>query len=55
MRKSERLRLLEIQVARMEMTLQQFGGYISSLIEDKSAKIDSLENGKWYKPAKEQE
>jgi hypothetical protein len=48
MRKSERLRLLEMQVLAMEFKLDLMDQYLSVLIKNmEDSKID-LDSGKWY-------
>lgn len=53
MRKSERLRQLEMAVIRMEMHIELLALTISNLMEsqnmDQIDKTDLLDNGKWYK------
>lgn len=46
MRKSERLRLLELHVVRLEMTLELYGQVLSNLLESQG--MDRLDAGKWY-------
>jgi archaellum component FlaC len=63
MRKSERLRQLELTVVRMEMTLELLSLAINNVMAsqemeiDHAAEIDALESrldaGKWYKNTKE--
>ena len=63
MRKSERLRQLEMTVVRMEMTLELLSLAINNVMEsqkmsiDHASEIDALEArldaGKWYKNTKE--
>ena len=53
MRKSERLRQLELTVVRMEMTIELLTLSISNLLESQGLApmepTSSLESGKWYK------
>lgn len=53
MRKSERLRQLELAVVRMEMNVELLALTISNLLESQglapSEHTDLLDNGKWYK------
>jgi hypothetical protein len=63
MRKSERLRQLELTVVRMEMTLELLSLAITNLMESQEMVIEdtgaldvlqsNLESGKWYKNIKE--
>ena len=63
MRKSERLRELEMKVVRMEMTIELLNLAINNVMAsqemeiDHAAAIDALESrldaGKWYKNIKE--
>lgn len=46
MRKSERLRVLEMQMVRLEMTLELYGQVLSNLLESQG--LDRLDAGKWY-------
>ena len=56
MRKSERLRQLELAVVRMEMHIELLSLTISNLLESQGLapldKTDLLDNGKWYKNPK---
>lgn len=53
MRKSERLRQLELAVVRMEMHIDLLTISISNLLESQGLapmnKVDNLDSGKWYK------
>jgi hypothetical protein len=53
MRKSERLRQLELAVVRMEMHIELLNLSISNLLETQGmtpmSPIESLDRGKWYK------
>lgn len=56
MRKSERIRLLEIQIARLEVILELHGQTLSNLVEYQGMQnMEALESGKWYNTKKEQE
>ena len=56
MRKSERIRLLEIQIAKLEVILELHGQTISNLVDYQGMQnIESLESGKWYSAKKDQE
>jgi len=46
MRKSERLRLLEMQVVRLEMMVELYTQTLSNLLESQG--MDRLDAGKWY-------
>lgn len=48
MRKSERLRVLELEVLRLSMELQFTQEVLTAVIENNNSKID-LDAGKWYK------
>lgn len=48
MRKSERLRLLEIQVARMELIVDLYTQTLNNLLDSQGMEISPLESGKWY-------
>lgn len=48
MRKSERIRQLELEVLRIGMELEFMQGIITALIENNSLNND-LDAGKWYK------
>lgn len=56
MRKSERIRLLELQLVKLETTLEVYGHILSNLIESQNMQnsID-LDAGKWYNAKNEQE
>jgi hypothetical protein len=50
MRKSERLRLLEIHVVRLEMMIELYGQILTNLLESQGMKApEDLDAGKWYK------
>ena len=50
MRKSERLRLLEMQVVRLEMMVELYSQSISNLLESQGMQTPTqLDAGKWYK------
>jgi hypothetical protein len=50
MRKSERLRLLEMQVVRLEMMVELYTQTLSNLLESQGLQSPSqLDAGKWYK------
>lgn len=63
MRKSERIRQLELTVIRMEMTLELLTLAMNNLMESQEMVIEdnkaydklksNLESGKWYKNTKE--
>ena len=48
MRKSERLRLLEMQVVRLEMLVELYTLSIENLLESQNLKPNELDAGKWY-------
>lgn len=48
MRKSERLRVLEIQVARMELIVELYTQTINNLLDSQGMEINPLDSGKWY-------
>jgi hypothetical protein len=50
MRKSERLRLLEMQVVRLEMMVDLYTQTLSNLLESQGLSSPThLDAGKWYK------
>ena len=50
MRKSERLRLLEMQVVRLEMMVELYSQSLTNLLESQGLKGPTdLDAGKWYK------
>ena len=50
MRKSERLRLLEMQVVRLEMMVELYSQSITNLLESQGLSAPTqLDAGKWYK------
>lgn len=50
MRKSERLRLLEMQVVRLEMLVELYTQTLSNLLESQGmSNPTQLDAGKWYK------
>jgi len=50
MRKSERLRLLEMQVVRLEMLVELYTQSLTNLLESQGLQSPShLDAGKWYK------
>ena len=50
MRKSERLRLLEMQVVRLEMLVDLYTQTLSNLLESQGLSAPTqLDAGKWYK------
>jgi hypothetical protein len=48
MRKSERLRLLEMQVVRLEMLVELYTLSIDNLLESQNLKPTDLDAEKWY-------
>lgn len=48
MRKSERLRILEMQVVRLEMLVELYTASIENLLESQGMKPTELDAGKWY-------
>jgi hypothetical protein len=48
MRKSERLRLLEMQVVRLEMLVELYSQSLTNLLESQGMEKSSLDAGKWY-------
>jgi hypothetical protein len=55
-RKSERIRLLEIQMAKLEVILELHGQTLSNLVDYQGIQnMESLESGKWYNSKKDQE
>ena len=50
MRKSERLRLLEMQVVRLEMMVELYSQSLTNLLESQGMQSPTqLDAGKWYK------
>lgn len=49
MRKSERLRLLEMQILRLQFDLELVNAMLSTLIESNNLPMPDLDAGKWYK------
>lgn len=50
MRKSERLRLLEMQVVRLEMMVELYSQSLTNLLESQGMHTpNQLDAGKWYK------
>jgi hypothetical protein len=48
MRKSERLRMLEMQVVRLEMMVELYTMSIENLLESQNLKPTDLDAQKWY-------
>jgi len=48
LRKSERLRLLEMQVVRLEMLVDLYSVTLNNLLESQGMEKPSLDAGKWY-------
>lgn len=49
MNKSDRIRQLEISVARLEMHIQMLDGLITLMLQSNEDQAESgLDNGKWY-------
>ena len=48
MRKSDRLRLLEMQVVRLEMLVDMYLQSINKIMESQGMEKSSLDSGKWY-------
>lgn len=49
MRKSERLRLLEMQVVRLEMMVELYTASLHNLLESQGMAPTEMDAGKWYK------
>ena len=49
MRKSERLRLLEMQVVRLEMLVDLYTASLHNLLESQGMLPTDMDAGKWYK------
>lgn len=47
MRKSERLRLLEIELVKLEMQVELLSSYVIALLENQD-NVTNLDAGKWY-------
>jgi hypothetical protein len=48
MRKSERLRILELELVRMQFHLEILTSAITQLMESNQMTIPDLDSGKWY-------
>jgi hypothetical protein len=48
MRKSERLRLLELQVIRLQFEVELLQSTLQTLLEIQNMKMPELDSGKWY-------
>lgn len=48
MRKSERLRMLEMQIIRLEMHVELLTVCLTSLMETQGMETPDLDSGKWY-------
>jgi len=48
MRKSERLRLLELEFVKMQMQVELLTDIVTNLLEVNNATEDSMDAGKWY-------
>lgn len=48
MRKSERLRLLEMQMVRLEMLVDLYAQTLNNLMESQGMEKPDLDAGKWY-------
>jgi len=48
MRKSERLRLLEMQVVRLEVLVDILQAAVAGSIDNGGFNVNDLESGKWY-------
>ena len=48
MRKSERLRLLEMQIVKMEFELDLLNNMLATLLEANNLSQPQLDAGKWY-------
>lgn len=49
MRKSERLRLLEMQIIRLEFELDLLNNMLATLLESNNLQQPQLDAGKWYR------
>lgn len=49
MRNSERLRLLELQLLRMEFEIELLNHMLATLLESNSLSKPDLDAGKWYR------
>lgn len=48
MRKSERLRLVELEMVRMQFQIEYLNTAVKLLLEDNKVKGPELDAGKWY-------
>ena len=49
MRKSERIRLLEMQVVKLEFQLELANHMLAAIMEQNNLAMPELDAGKWYK------
>lgn len=50
MRKSDRIRILELEVLRQQYELEYLKSTLHALLETNAMKLPELEAGKWYTP-----
>lgn len=50
MRKSQRIRILELEVLRQQYELEYIKATVSAFLESNNFKIPELDAGKWYSP-----
>jgi hypothetical protein len=48
MRKSERIRLLELQMVRMQFDIELLQSTLQTLLEIQNMKMPEMDAGKWY-------
>lgn len=48
MRKSERIRLLELQLVRLQIEMELVHEILHNVIESQNLRANDLESGKWY-------
>jgi hypothetical protein len=48
MRKSERLRLLELQVVRMQFEIELLQATLQTFLDTQNMRMPDLDSGKWY-------
>lgn len=48
MRKSERIRLLEMELVIVNMQIQLMQGILDSILENSLPRVSDMDSGKWY-------
>jgi len=52
MRKSDRIRILELELLRQQYELEYLKSTVHALLESNALKLPELDAGKWYSPTK---